>query len=76
MDPNPTVVVNNFLLLVDTSVPRDLDKKWLVNQHIRFIVKPGIITEAKPCHITASTNISMALLRVASAAELGLSWLI
>ena len=67
MDPNPTVVVNNFLLLVDTSVPRDLDKKWLVNQHIRFIVKPGIITEAKPCQITASTNISMALLRVASA---------
>ena len=73
MDPNPTVVVSHFLLLVDTNVPRDLDKKWLVNQHIRFIVKPGIITEAKPCQIIASTNISMALLRVISAEQFGLS---
>ena len=61
MDPNPTVVVSNFLLLVDASVPRVLDKKWFVNQHVRFIVKPGIIPEAKPCQIIASTNISVAL---------------
>ena len=59
-DAKPNVVTNTFCVPTEIAPLANLFNTSPEAQQIRLIVKPGIITEAKPCHSAASIKISAA----------------